>query len=408
MRSTPVQRQLVQDKSSFERIAAPCVYFGTCGGCSLQDIAYADQLRLKHQRVSQALETVGIELADPVVPLADPWRYRNKAELTFGTARALGAVDALTVGYHEAGSYWRVVDIDECLLMPAPVAPVVRTMRELCRAAGLPAYRQKTHEGFFRHLLIRHSRTRQTSLVALITTPGNDAVIRNLFETLLKREPSVSSAYWGISESLADVAYPQTLIHLGGSPSLEDRVNRFQIRLLPFSFLQPSTEQAERIYQQLVEWAGTGAIAWDLYCGLGLIGLHLSEAYQKVYGIDVESDHLSLARTHAAMNGVSNVEFRAGKAEELLQDRRFWLQEARPNLVVVDPPRSGLHPQVIATLLGARPERIAYLSCNVNSLAKDLKELFSGFPRYRATRVKAFDMFPQTHHVETLVLLERN
>ncbi len=393
---------LSDQKASFGRIAAPCAHYGSCGGCSLQDLVYSDQLLLKYACVREALAPLGIEVSEPIEPHIDPWRYRNKAELTFGTAQG-----RMALGYHEAGSYWRVVDINECLLMPESVAPVVRAVRDVCEASGLAAYRQKSHEGFFRHLIVRHSRATQQIMLALITSPGESETLKALLQAVAQRFSSVTSVYWGVSEQLADVAYPDTLTLIAGSGMLEDRMGTFEIRLLPFSFLQPSSVQADRIYRQLVDWVGTGGIAWDLYCGMGLIGMYLACAYRKVYGIEVEASSLSLAKTHAALNRIENIEFHVGKTETLLSDRRFWLQEAKPELVVVDPPRAGLHASVIATILGAKPLRIAYLSCNVASLARDLEILQKGFPRYRVAHVKAFDMFPQTAHVETLVVLER-
>jgi 23S rRNA (uracil1939-C5)-methyltransferase len=396
-------RQIIgQEKAPFARVQAPCVYYGKCGGCNLQDLAYADQLKLKHSRVQQALLPLGIELEGSVVPLEDPWRYRNKAELTFGQDQG-----RLILGYHAAGSYSLVVDIDECLLMPQAVASLIRGAKQLCEQTGLPAYRQKTHEGFFRHLVVRYSQACDKAMLAFITAPGQRDAMERMALQLMGAEPSIAGIYWGVSQKLADVAYPDTLELLAGEPLLEDRLGPYSIRLMPLSFLQPCSMQADRIYRQLAAWAGSGSIAWDLYCGLGLVSLYLSGSYKRLYGIEVEESFLSLARQHAALNGAANIEFRAGKAQALLQDRRFWLQEAKPDLIVVDPPRAGLHPQVVSTLLGAKPSRIAYLSCNAASLARDLGMLLSGYPRYRVAAAKAFDMFPQTAHVETLVILQR-
>jgi 23S rRNA (uracil1939-C5)-methyltransferase len=146
---------------------------------------------------------------------------------------------------------------------------------------------------------------------------------------------------------------------------------------------------------------------WDLYCGVGVVGLYLSPVARRVYGIDSEAQHLELARWNAQANGFGNVEFRMGAAEAVLQERRFWLQEARPDVVVVDPPRAGLHRQMIASLLAARPRRMIYVSCNAQSLARDLRALLSHYPRYRLTAARAFDLFPQTDHVETVAVLDR-
>ena len=147
--------------------------------------------------------------------------------------------------------------------------------------------------------------------------------------------------------------------------------------------------------------------AWDVYCGIGVVAFYLSSRFQTVYGIDIDAGNLEMGRLNAATNGIANVQFYTGKAEDVLSDKRFWLLEAKPEVVVVDPPRAGLHAKVIATLLAARPKQIAYISCNAQALVHDLKELCNGFPRYRLRQAQAFDMFPHTAHVEVLALLER-
>lgn len=399
---------LVQEKASYAKVEPPCVYFGTCGGCALQDLAYPDQLALKQARLSQALAGVeGFALPMDVEGLEDPWRYRNKAELTFG-----GSGGALTLGYHAAGSYWNIVDLHDCLLLPEPAARMLEDVRRLATDTGLPAYHPRTHQGVFRYLLVRSSHATGKVLLCLMTASHPDAcgAVERMGVELMRRHPHIASVYWGRTDKLADIAVPDELVLLGGDPYLEERVGPFQLELHPLSFLQPATVQADRMYRYLV-----GAlpqqpadIAWDLYCGLGLIGLYLAGRFQKVYGIDVEPHHLELARRNASRNGLHNIEFRAGKVETLLMDRRFWLDEARPDAVVVDPPRAGLHPQAIASLLAARPATIAYCSCNVQSLARDLQLLLTGFPRYRVVEARAFDMFPQTNHVELLAILSRS
>jgi 23S rRNA (uracil1939-C5)-methyltransferase len=375
----------------------------------VQDLAYPDQLALKRARVGRALEALGASPAVDIVGLEEPWRYRNKAEFTFG-----GAPGALTLGYHAARSFWRVVDLEDCLLLPEPVMRAAREIRDRAAATGLPAYHPKTHQGFFRHLLARSSQATGRVLLCLVTAtdrglPQARGLIEGILREAMERHPAVASAYWGQTDRLSDVAIPETLLLLGGEAHLEERVGPFVIRLHPLSFLQPATAQAERIYETLAEALRVAApgLVWDLYCGLGLAGLYASRAARRVYGIDMEPSNVELARTNASANGVTNAEFRLGKVEELLKDRRFWLQEARPDAVIVDPPRAGLHPEALSSVLAARPARVAYLSCNLESLIRDLRGLLAGFPRYRIADVRAFDMFPQTNHVETLVWLDR-
>jgi len=395
---------LAHDIAAYAKVEPPCPYFGTCGGCALQDLAYDDQLALKRQRLHHAL--AGMKDAPPceLIGLDDPWRYRNKIELTFGQADG-----RLILGYHAARSFWRVIDLDDCLLAPAKMAPVLRSVRSLADRTGLPAYHPRTHQGFFRYLVLRHSQATGQLLVCVITTPGHQEAIETLVRELTAMHPEIASVYWGTTARTADVAWPEFLMLLHGAPHLEDRVGPFRLEVLPFSFLQPAGVQADRMYTHLRRALGEQprGIAWDLYCGVGLAGLYLARRVQRVYGIDIEPRHVELAQRHAQLNGIHNMEFRAGRVETLLMDRRFWLQEARPDVIVVDPPRAGLHPRALTSLLAARPKTLAYLSCNAQSLVRDLQALGDGFPRYHLQELVAFDMFPQTAHVEVLAVLER-
>ena len=392
------------DRTGLQLITPPCPVYRACGGCQLQDVRYDDQLQLKQRWLTRLLTPFDPPQPIPIAAAPDPWRYRNRAELSFGSEGG-----ALTLGYHAAGSFSRIVDIDDCLLLPELVAHVSRSLRELAAATGLPAYYQGRHDGFFRHAVIRINRAMDQLLVMLVTAPGDPAVVERLLQELRQRHPQIASAWWGMSEKLADIAVPDQLRLLAGAPTIADRIGPFQLQIHPRVFLQPSPAQAERLYDGLLELTEgvSGSTAWDLYCGMGLISLYLSRRYRRVYGIDIDADNLALARQNAQANGVTNAEFREGPAEDVLADKRFWLLEAKPDLIVVDPPRSGLHERVITSLLSARPKHIAYISCNPQSLARDLAVLCRHFPRYRLAAARAYDLFPKTRHLEALILLER-
>ena len=391
------------DKSPFPPIQARCGYFGSCGGCSLQDLAYPDQLKLKHRRLTRALSPVAGMPPFTLAGLDDPWRYRNKAEFTFGSDGG-----RLVLGYHAARSYWRVVDLDDCLLLPQAAMRAVRRVAALAADSGLPPYHPRTHQGFFRYLLVRASRHTGRVLLCLMTAPGAREPVERMAEAM-RQDNAVASFYWGVTGRLADIAVPETLELLWGQAHLEEQVGPFRVLLHPLSFLQPSLAQAERMYARMGEAVGDlpAGVGWDLYCGLGLAGFYLAQRVRTVYAIDSEPHHLELAAVNAARNGLTNLEFKTGKVESLLMDRRFWLQEARPDVVVVDPPRAGLHAAALASVLAARPKRMVYVSCNVESLVRDLGALLTGFPRYRIAAADAYDMFPQTNHAEMLLILER-
>jgi len=389
------------DAPGAARITPRCPYFGTCGGCRHQDLAYADQVALKQERLQRAFASFGITSPIGLTGCEDPWRYRNKAELTF----AAGS-ERLLLGFHAAGSFTRVVDIDDCLLLPEPAAAVLREVRELAASTGLPAYRAKTHDGFFRYLLLRSNRSGRV-LAALITSSGPAEVVERMADALMRRRPELAGIYWGRTDRLADVAMPESLTHLRGETHLEEQIGPFRVHIHPFTFVQANTVQADRLYRRLADRLGTGETAWDLYCGAGIIGLYLAGSFRRVFGIDSEPAHGVLARANAQRNGIENMQVETGGVDEVLMDRRRWFLDAAPEAIVVDPPRAGLQPGTVASILGARPRRIGYVSCNLSSLTRDLRLLSAGFPRYRIAAVDGFDMFPHTEHVETLVLLER-
>ena len=385
------------------RIEPPCPVYRTCGGCQLQDVAYPDQILLKREHLRRLITPLAPTLDVDVMPSEEPWRYRNKAELSFGQDSG-----RLILGYHAAGSFARIVDLDDCLLLPEPMMAVAREARRLAARTQLAAYEQRTHAGFFRHLVLRSNRAGQV-LVVLVTAQGERAPVQAIADELMASQPSVAGVSWGVSQRVADVALPEQLIPLGGRGALEERIGPFALRIQPLTFLQPNLRQAEQFYTTLAGWArgSVSGCAWDLYCGIGVVGLYLHERYRTIYGIESVPESVALARANAEANGVRNLEFHLGAAEAVLASRRFWLLEAKPELVVVDPPRAGLQPSVVAAILSARPQQIIYVSCNPDSLARDLEPLLRGFPRYRLARVMGFDCFPQTRHLEALALLER-
>jgi len=390
--------------ASYPRLEAPCPYFGTCGGCTLQELSPSDQLTLKRRWLHEALRILDPGLQVELVASEEPWRYRNKAELTFSEREG-----RLILGYHVAGSFSRIVDIEDCLLLPESMAQCLGEVRRLAQASRQPAYNPRTHQGFFRFLTIRRSHTTGTLLVCVTTTPGSREIMEDVADALMQRQSAVVSVYWGVRESVGDISAPEQLTLLRGVPSLDDQIGRFHLTVHPLSFLQPNLEQAQRIYAHLmsvVREVRAGS-AWDLYCGMGLVAFFLAEKFRQVYGVDSSPFNLELAQRHAVRNGITNVTFHLGAVEDLLGDRRYWLGEAKPDVAVVDPPRAGLHPRVLSALLAARPQQILYLSCNVKTLVRDLQGLLAGYPRYRLDGCRGFDMFPQTSHVELLAVLER-
>lgn len=290
--------------------------------------------------------------------------------------------------------------------------PILRDLCCLAADSSRTAYQPRTHRGFFRFAVIRVSRATGQVLLTIVTTSGSGEIIDRVAEALMARHPALAGVYWGVTDRLADVASAEALHHVRGRLTLEERLGPFRLELPPTAFLQPNLRQAERLYEELVTLiepiANPGAsVGWDLYCGLGLVSCYLSRHMRRIYGIELEPSSIDAAHRQAVLNGIENVTFQAGRVETVLADRRFWLGEGKPDIVVVDPPRAGLHPSALGALLAARPRHLAYLSCNPRSLTQDLAELTTHYPRYRISSAKAFDMFPQTNHVELIAWLKR-
>ena len=390
--------------ADWRRVEPPCPYVERCGGCTLQDLAYEDQLRLKHNWVQRAIAPLGLQEVPEITPLPDPWRYRNKIELSFQQR----GDEPLILGYHAAGSYTAIVDLDDCLLAPEPAAAVFRTVRSLARKMGLSGWNPYSQRGWLRYLTIRYSRSTGRIGVCVTTGPGNSQAMKQLADKLMSEQPEVSGVWWGIRSSVGDSSAPESLELVEGSDHLEERIGPFRVKTHPLAFVQPNLEQAERIYETLcMLLPPEAAVAWDLYCGMGLASFYLARRMERVYGIDVSEANIQLARENAACNGVGNVIFETGPTEDVLQNKRRWLGEARPSVVVVDPPRSGMHRRAIHAVSAARPRTLIYLACGLESGVRDLKQFAEGFPRYRLGAVRAFDMFPQTRHVELLGVLKR-
>lgn len=378
-----------------------CKHFEDCGGCRLQHLTYDQQLDSKQGEASQLLaDWIPTEAAPPIVPMADPWRYRNKAELSFGLWDGIAHL-----GYHARKPRQRIVSFEDCHLLPKAACRIQAVTLNWLREIDASVYHTRRREGWLRHLLIRYSKDTGKLMVGLVTTTGADTAVESWQKTILT-EPAVDSVYWGINDKPADTALPDEWRHLAGERYLTDRIGGFSVRVYPETFLQASHEQADALYRFVASNA-IGEIAWDVYCGVGLIGFYLSKQCRKIFGIEAVKASLVSARENAAANEISNIEFHSGPAEDVFYDRNFWLRTAKPDTIVLDPPRVGLHLRVISTVLAARPRRIIYVSCNPKALARDLKTLTTSFPAYQVRDIRLFDMFPQTGHMETVAILDR-
>ena len=403
-----IEAKLLQvEIPSPDRVAARCQHFGPCGGCDLQHFNYPAQVGWKAKALEKILrQEVAFKVLPPVevVAMEDPWGYRSKMEFSFGQEGP-----RVTLGLHQRGSFQRIVDIARCHIAPAGVSELLCAIKEVANQFPSKAYNPKIHQGFWRYAVIRSSLIQGQMMLLVVTNEGPKEPIDALAAELPKRVPSLKSFYWGISTKVSDVSQPERMSCVAGCDFIEDRVGDLRFRIRPTNFVQPNLVLVSRIYESIKTAARlTGREAvYDLYCGIGLIALTLARQSQVVYAVESESENVSLAEQNAALNGISNTTFLCGKVEDLIKGRALFKAGPKPDCIVLDPPRAGLHKEVYAPLLEAKAPTVLYLSCNPVSLSRDLKVLLERDPRYQVESIQLFDFFPHTTHIETLVTLRR-
>jgi 23S rRNA (uracil1939-C5)-methyltransferase len=385
------------------RVDAPCAHYPECGGCRFQDLAYDTQVATKHQWVADSLQRIaGLTDAplEPIVPAASQFHYRNKMEYSFTQTE-----DGPTLGLHKAGRWDEVLQIDKCWITSDVDNAIRNTMREWAREEKLTAYDQETHEGYLRHLMVRVGRNTGQALVQLVTNRGERFDRERLIE-VLTAIPEVKSIHWSINEGVSETTELPTEL-IWGEDAIEEEIGGLRFRVRPNAFLQTNTEMAEQLYAIAREFAGlTGKeTVYDLYCGIGTIGLSMAKDALTVWGIEISEESVACAIENQELNAVGNTAFFAGNVGEVLADLRT--RAGDPDVVVVDPPRAGLAGKALKRLGEIAAPRIVYVSCNPTTLAGDLKRLSDDYG-YRLVRARPVDMFPHTPHVECVALLERD
>jgi 23S rRNA (uracil1939-C5)-methyltransferase len=384
------------------RIPAPCRHFGVCGGCRFQHLAYEVQVAAKEQQVRDALSRIG-RIADPplepIVPATSIYGYRNKLEYSFSAG-----ADGVELGFHRAGRWDEVIDVEECLLTTDLGNAVRLAVRDWAREEGLEPYDQATGKGYLRHFVYREGRNTGQVLALLVTAPGERFETGYLVD-VLRRFPEVRSVHWAINDTPAErTNVPTTL--LWGEEAIEELLLGLRFRVRPNAFMQTNTEMAERLYELARDAArltGTENV-FDLYCGTGTIGLSLAGAAGHVWGVDISEESIACAIENMELNAIENASFFAGNVGQVLEE--LVERAGRPGVVVVDPPRAGLAGKALRRTGELGAERIVYVSCNPTTLASDVQVLRDDFG-YQLVRCTPVDMFPHTPHVESVSLLER-
>jgi len=392
----------VLEKSPIEKEAL-CPHFGICGGCSYQTLPYEEQLKLKESQVKRLLDNAGLEGYEflDILPSPSEYNYRNKMEFTFGDVEKGGE---LALGMHKTGSFYEMVTVEGCQIVHADFIKIMMAVLIYFRERKIPFYHTRKHEGYLRHLVIRRSAKLGEILVNLVTSSQMNLDLSDLVEEVknLKLEGELKGFLHTINDSLADVVQSDETRVLYGQDYFMEELLGLKFKISAFSFFQTNSLGAERLYSVVRDFAGStkDKIIFDLYCGTGTIAQIMADVSKKVIGIEIVEEAVQAAKENAKLNGLENCEFIAGdvlaKVDEL---------KDKPDLIILDPPREGVHPKAIDKIIKFGAKQIIYVSCKPTSLARDLKIFVE--KGYKVEKVRCVDMFPHTPHVECVTLMSR-
>ncbi len=399
------------------RIQPFCEHFGVCGGCKWQMVPYEQQIAYKQQQVQDQLTRIGhIELPEmqPISGSPKQQYYRNKLEFTFSMLRyrtheeITAAGEAVipqepALGFHAPGLFDKVVEINQCYLQTEPTNKLLQVLRDYSKLHNLPYYNYREHTGWLRNVVLRVARTGEI-LVNLVIQHEDKPKRIALLDHLLKEIPEITTLHYTINGKVNDSIHDLEVHTYHGKGYIEETLEEFKFKISPKSFFQTNTYQAENLYRFTRDFAGlTGnETLYDLYCGTGSIGIFCSKGAKKVIGIEVVADAIEDAKLNAAANGLDHCLFYAGDVADICTDE-FFENHGRPDVIITDPPRAGMHEKLIQQLLRIKAPKVVYVSCNPATQARDLQLLDAA---YKVTRLQPVDMFPHTHHIENVALLE--
>lgn len=396
-----------------DRVDPFCSHFGLCGGCQWQMLPYTRQLEYKQRQVEEHLRHIGrldIPALEPIRGAAKTRGYRNKLEFTFSNRAFLpekplpGEPPRPALGFHIPKLFDKILDIHTCHLQEEPSNIIRNTVRDFAIRRGYPFYDHRAQQGWLRNLIIRLSLTGEVMVNLCLhheDREAREALLDHLWETV----PGLSTLLYTINPKRNDSMDGLECQVYRGPGYIREQLGAFRFKIGPKSFFQTNTAQAELLYGIVRDFAGlTGTeTVYDLYCGTGTIGIFLSRQAGRVVGVELVAEAVADAEENARLNGVENASFHAGDVLRVC-DEAFFARHGHPDLVITDPPRAGMHADLVTKLLDVAAPRIVYVSCNPATQARDLLALD---PLYRITRIQPVDMFPHTHHIENVVLLEK-
>ena len=392
-----------------------CAHFGICGGCKWQHLPYHEQLRYKEKQVRDALQRIGKIQVDQIESIlgAEKTRfYRNKLEYTFSNHRWLTEDEAAAddvienrngVGFQVPGRFDRVVDIEKCYLQGDPSNDIRNTLRKFALAKNLSFYDHRTNEGLLRNIIIRTASNGE--LMAVLSVQFDEPVVYEMLDDLYQKVDGITSLMYVINPKKNETLYDQEIKVYRGRDHIIEELDGLKFKIGPKSFFQTNTIQAQQLYRKALEFADLKGdeIVYDLYTGTGTIANFVSGRAGRVIGIESVPEAIMDAKINSELNGITNTSFHVGDMKELFNSD-FINEHGKPDVVITDPPRAGMHQDVVEALLAAGPEKIVYVSCNPATQARDAQLLSA---RYHFPRSQAVDMFPHTHHIENILLLTR-
>jgi 23S rRNA (uracil1939-C5)-methyltransferase len=398
------------------RVAPTCDHFGACGGCKWQHLPYEEQLKWKEKQVYDNLTRIGgieLPLVRPIIGSEDVLYYRNKLEYTFSDRRWLSREEITSeekiekqnaLGFHIPGIFDKVLDLHFCHLQPEPTNAIRNAVRKYSAEKGLQYYDLRDQKGFLRNLIIRNSLAGEL-MVIVVFHHDEPEKREDLLDFIYSRFPAITSLMYIINPKRNDSVTDLDVVLYRGRDHLIEYLDGLSFSVGPKSFYQTNTRQGAVLYRVVREFAdlnGKGTV-YDLYTGTGTIANFVAGSASKVIGIDYVGEAVNDAWNNSRINGISNAVFFTGDIKDILSDQ-FFMENGSPDVIITDPPRAGMHADVVKSMIRAEAEKIVYVSCNPATQARDLRMLDV---KYRVTAIQPVDMFPQTHHVENVVLLEK-
>lgn len=400
-------------QASEHRVEPFCTHFGVCGGCKWQHMNYDAQLHFKQQSVDNALTRLGkvdTSTMEPILGSEDTLYYRNKLEFTFSNKRWLTSVDdevaaddMAALGFHVPGRFDKILDIKHCYLQADPSNELRNAVREFAIANQISFYDLRQHEGALRNLIIRVSSTGEMMVIVVFAYP-EEGQVEQVMSFVQQKFPTITSLLYIVNQKRNDTIFDQEIEVYAGRDFIYEEMEGLQFKIGPKSFYQTNSRQAYELYKITRDFAGlTGnELVYDLYTGAGTIANFVAKYAKEVVGVEYVPTAIEDAKVNSEINGVKNTKFYAGDMKDVLIPS-FIEKHGKPDVVITDPPRAGMHADVVKRLLEMQAEKIVYVSCNAATQARDLALMTE---LYEIVRIKPVDMFPHTQHVENVVLLK--